>query len=195
MIKRKTTKMTRNRSKLNEFVIDGKKYQSKSLYDAHVALKHAKNIGIIESFDLDSSNISKRSRYTSYKPIIDGIKFDSLMEGQYYVYLKDRLRKNEIFNLTLQPSYILQEAFTKNGKKFRPIVYVADFRFQDKDANWIVVDIKGKETVEFKLKQKMFEFKYPDLSLSVIQEYEGQWLSLSEIRKLKRNKKKQNKEK
>ena len=182
--------MTRKKSKTNEYVIDGKKYQSKSLYEAHVSLKQAKGQGIITSFDLDGGNISKRSRYTSYKPIIDGIKFDSLMEGQYYVYLKEKLQKKEIANLTLQPEYLLQEAFSKNGKKFRPIIYIADFRFQDKDANWVIVDIKGKETVEFKLKQKLFEYKFPDLSLSVIQEYEGQWLTLSEIRKRKRDKKK-----
>jgi hypothetical protein len=190
MIRRKTIKTTKNKTKTSGYVIDGKKYQSKSLYDAHVLLKHAQHKGIIESFDLDSGNISKRSRYTSYKPVIDGIKFDSLMEGQYYVHLKERLLKNDIANLTLQPSYTLQEAFTKNGKRFRPIIYIADFKYQDKDANWIIVDVKGKETVEFKLKQKLFEFKYPDLSLSVIQEYEGQWLTLSEIRKLKRDKKK-----
>ena len=112
------------------------------------------------------------------------------MEGKYYVYLKDMLRQNQISNLTLQPSYTLQEAFSKNGKKFRPIVYIADFKFLDKENREIVVDIKGKETVEFKLKQKLFEYKFPDLSLSVIQEYENQWLTLSEIRKIKREKKK-----
>ena len=122
--------------------------------------------------------------------MIDGIKFDSLMEGQYYVYLKERLLKKEITSLTLQPSYTLQEAFIKNGKRFRPIIYIADFKYQDKEGNWIIVDVKGKETVEFKLKQKLFEFKFPELALSVIQEYEGQWLTLSEIRKIKRDKKK-----
>lgn len=190
MIRRKTTKTTKSKTKTNGHVIDGKKYQSKSLYDAHVLLKHAQHKGIIDSFDLDSSNTSKRSRYTSYKPVIDGIKFDSLMEGQYYVYLKERLLKKEITNLTLQPSYTLQEAFTKNGKRFRPIIYIADFKYKDKEGNWIIVDVKGKETVEFKLKQKLFEFKFPELALSVIQEYEGQWLTLSEIRKIKRDKKK-----
>ena len=147
MIKRKTTKTTRNRSKLAEYVVDGKKYKSKILYDAHVSFQHAKNLGLIESFDLETGNISSRSRYTSYKPVIDGIKFDSLMEGKYYVYLKDMLRQNQISNLTLQPSYTLQEAFSKNGKKFRPIVYIADFKFLDKENREIVVDIKGKETV------------------------------------------------
>lgn len=190
MIKRKTTKTTRNRSKITEYVIDGKKYRSKVLYDAHITFQHAKHIGLIDSFDLETGNISARSRYTSYKPVIDGIKFDSLMEGKYYVYLKEQIREQKISHLTLQPSYTLQEAFTKNGKKFRPIIYIADFKYLDGNGNEIVVDIKGKETVEFKLKQKLFEYKFPDLSLSVIQEYEDQWLTLSEIRKIKRDKKK-----
>ena len=190
MIKRKTEKTTRKKSTKNEFVVDGKKYKSKILYDAHVELQQAKKQGLIESFDLEDANAAKKSRYTSYKPVIDGIKFDSLMEGRYYVYLKDRLRQGQISRLELQPSYTLQESFSKNGKKFRPIIYIADFRFLDTDKNCVVVDIKGKETVEFKLKQKLFEYKFPDLSLSVIQEYEGQWLTLSEIRKRKRDKKK-----
>ena len=112
------------------------------------------------------------------------------MEGKYYVYLKEQIREQKISNLMLQPSYTLQEAFTKNGKKFRPIIYIADFKYLDKNGNEIIVDIKGKETVEFKLKQKLFEYKFPDLSLFVVQEYEDQWLTLSEIRKIKRDKKK-----
>ena len=112
------------------------------------------------------------------------------MEARYFIFLKGLLSQNVIKNLTLQPEYVLQEAFTKNGKRFRPIIYIADFRFQMANDQWVIVDIKGKETVEFKLKQKLFEHKIPELSLSVLQEYEGSWLPLSEIRKLKRAKKK-----
>lgn len=190
-MKRKTAKTTRKRSKINEYVIDGKKYQSKVLYDAHIEFQQAVEEGLIESFDLEGGNISKRSRYTSYKPILDSIKFDSLMEARFFIYLKRKEREKEIRCLELQPSFTLQESFMKNGKKFRPIAYVADFRYQVVNTDqWVIVDIKGKETVEFKLKQKMFEYKFPDLSLSVIQWYEGQWMTLSEIRKVKREKKK-----
>jgi len=190
MIRKKTEKTTRKKTSKNEFVIDGKKYKSKILYDAHAVLKEAQNKGIIRSFDLDDGDISKRSRYTSYKPVIDGIRFDSLMEGRYYVHLKELERKKQIRFLELQPEYVLQEAFTKNGKKYRPILYIADFRYEDKDGNLQIVDIKGKETVEFKLKQKIFEYKYPELSLSVIQQYDDEWLTLTEIRKRKRQAKK-----
>ena len=190
MINRKTVKTTRKKATKSEYLIDGKKYKSKILYDAHIEFQQAVEKHLIKSFDLEGGNVSKRSRYTSYKPIIDENKFDSLMEARYFIFLKGLLSQNVIKNLTLQPEYVLQEAFTKNGKRFRPIIYIADFRFQMANDQWVIVDIKGKETVEFKLKQKLFEHKFPELSLSVLQEYEGSWLPLSEIRKLKRAKKK-----
>ena len=177
MIQRKTEKTTRKKSAKNEYVVDGKKYKSKILYEAHLEFAEAVKKHLIQTFALDG--LGKKSRYTSYKPILDEIKFDSLMEAKYYLYLRELEKAKKIHDLELQVPYLLQEGFSKNGKKYRPISYVADFRYVDKDGVQHVVDIKGKETVEFKLKQKLFEYKYPDLSLSVIQLYEGQWLELS----------------
>jgi hypothetical protein len=190
MIRRKTEKTTRKKTVKNEYQVDGKKYKSKILYDAHLEFADAVKHHLITSFELDDG-ISKKSRYTSYKPILDGIKFDSLMEARFFLYLKAKEKKGDIRCLELQPSFTLQESFTKNGKKYRPIAYVADFRYQVVDTDqWVIVDVKGKETVEFKLKQKLFEYKYPDLSLSVIQLYGDEWLTLTEIRKRKRSTKK-----
>ena len=190
MINRKTEKTTRKKSTKNEYLVDGKKYKSKALYDAHLEFTEAVKKRLIKSFELDTGT-AKKSRYTSYKPILDGIKFDSLMEARYFIFLKAKEKKKLIQNLELQPSFLLQESFTKNGKKYRSIEYVADFRFQDTETDqWVIVDVKGKETVEFKLKQKLFEYRYPDLSLSVIQLYGEEWLTLAEIRKRKRESKK-----
>lgn len=190
MIRRKTEKTTRKKTTKNEYLIDGKKYKSKVLYDAHIEFTKAVERHLIQSFDLDNS-LAKKSRYTSYKPVLDGVKFDSLMEARFYVYLKEKAQKKQIRCLERQVAFLLQESFTKNGKKYRPIEYVADFKYQDTETNqWVVVDVKGKETVEFKLKQKLFEYKYPDLSLSVIQLYGDEWLTLAEIRKRKRETKK-----
>ena len=54
-----------------------------------------------------------------------------------------------------------------------------------------VIDTKGKETVEFKIKKKLFEYKFPELELTIIQYYPktGQWLELDTIRKLIRKEK------
>ena len=56
----------------------------------------------------------------------------------------------------------------KNGTTHRSITYVADFVIENNDGTTDVVDVKGFETQLFKVKQKLFEYKYPDLQLKVI---------------------------
>ena len=67
-----------------------------------------------------------------------------------------------------QPVYELQPAFTKNGKRYRKITYIADFRTKYKDGHEEIVDTKGIRTEAFKLKLKLFEYKYPDKTLIVV---------------------------
>lgn len=59
----------------------------------------------------------------------------------------------------MQPKYELQEKFKINGKSIRAINYVADFLVIDGE-NEIVIDAKGLVTPMFKLKEKMFKYKY-----------------------------------
>lgn len=164
-------------------------YESKTLYDFHVECDKAQKIKLIKSYEIPH-NTGKKSRFSTYKPIINGIKFDSLMEAKYYIYLLNLKYMKIIKDFEMQISFNLQPAFTKNKKKYRPIDYVCDFivYYPNKTE---VVDIKGRETVEFKLKHKMFEYKYPDYELKLLQYYEpdNTWLELSEIRKLTRKKK------
>lgn len=174
-----------------QYKVDNTVYASKGLYDFHVECKAAEEAGYIKSFEVPKA-LSKKSRYTTYKPVIDDIQFDSMMEARYYVKLCKDKKENEIKDFKLQVAYELQPKFKKNGKAYRGIDYVCDFLIEDNNSKFIVVDIKGKETVEFKIKHKLFEYKYPDLELKVIQYYEpdDEWLELSQIRKIIRDKKK-----
>ena len=106
------------------------------------------------------------SKYHSKKVIIDGIKFDSGMEGDRYIQLKILERAGLIKELELQKSFELQPTFRKNGKTYRKIVYIADFCYFDIHLDkYIVEDVKGYKTKEYALKKKMFEYKYKDLEL------------------------------
>ena len=97
-----------------------------------------------------------RSKYWAENNVVDGIKFDSKVESDYYLYLKSLGKE-----FTLQPKYILQDKFINNqGENISPIYYIADFAYDD-----IVVDIKGMPTSEAKLKRKLFMKKYPNLKL------------------------------
>lgn len=107
------------------------------------------------------------NKYYNRKVIIDGIKFDSIAEGNRYKELKLLERAGKISNLELQPKFILQENFKKNGRTYRKIEYIADFIYEE-NGQVIVEDTKGVETDVFKLKHKLFEYKYPDLELKII---------------------------
>jgi hypothetical protein len=101
------------------------------------------------------------SKYRAKKIIIDGIEFHSIAEGKRYKELKLIERAGEIKDLILQPRFLLQEGFKdiNTGKKERKIEYVADFMYT-KNGVKIVEDVKGMKTVDYKIKRKLFIYKY-----------------------------------
>ena len=106
------------------------------------------------------------SKYHSKKIKIDGITFDSKAEANRYCELKLLERAGKIKDLSLQHKFELQPSFKKNGKTIRAITYVADFVYFDFERMaHVVEDVKGFKTKEYLLKKKMFEFKYPDLTI------------------------------
>lgn len=107
------------------------------------------------------------NKYKNTKIVVDNIKFDSNLEATRYKELKLLLRAGEISNLELQPRFLLQDSFKKNGRTFRKIEYVADFKYIE-NGKTIVEDVKGIQTDVFKLKHKIFEKVYPDLTLKII---------------------------
>jgi hypothetical protein len=105
-------------------------------------------------------------KYHSRKAIVDGIKFDSLKEAKRYNELKILEKANEITELRLQVKFELQPSFKKEGKTYRKIEYIADFTYYDNKLNkYIVEDTKGYKTEVYKLKKKLFEYKYPHLTI------------------------------
>lgn len=107
-----------------------------------------------------------KNKYHNTKTIIDGIKFDSKRESDYYCELKLRKRANEILDFELQPSFTLQDGFVYQGKKIRPIKYIADFRVIHKDFSVEIIDVKSSKTFqtkEYRLKKKMLLYKYPNI--------------------------------
>lgn len=106
------------------------------------------------------------NKYKNIKAVISGIKFDSRKEGKRYTELKMMERCGLIKNLELQKPFELQPSFRKHNKTYRAIKYIVDFSYYDVEREQIVVeDTKGFKTDVYKLKKKLFEYKYPDLEL------------------------------
>ena len=105
-------------------------------------------------------------KYHSKKTTIDGITFDSKKEANRYCELRLLEKAGKIKDLRLQHQFVLQPPFKKNGKSIRAITYVADFVYYDFERmRNVVEDVKGYKTDVYQIKKKMFEYKYPDLTI------------------------------
>ena len=146
------------------------------------------------------------------KTEVDGIVFDSQTEAEYYQYLKEEMNMKRVRKFEMQKEFILQEKFlivngeridetNKNFKKIQKanpgcttqaIKYIADFVVDYADGTKRVIDVKGQKTVDFKIKEKMFNYKYPEYNkLYCVVKYNGKWMEYDEANKIKRERKKQ----
>lgn len=104
-----------------------------------------------------------RSKYNAQKIWVDGILFDSKAEADYYCQLKLLLRAGEITGFCRQARFLITEGV--NGE--RGTEYVTDFIIFYPNGNYQIVDVKGKETDVFKIKEKAFREKYPKLKIEL----------------------------
>lgn len=105
--------------------------------------------------------IKNTNKYHNQKIIFDGHTFDSIKEKNYYIKLKALEKAGLIRDLELQKEYLLQDSFKLNGITRRKIMYKSDFSYISvKDNKIHVVDVKGFRTEAYRLKKKLFEYKY-----------------------------------
>ena len=93
----------------------------------------------------------KRSKYGNRKVEYCGIKFDSIIERNRYVFLEAQQNTGTIRELEPQPRFRLT-AYDKHICD-----YVADFRYRLANGLIVVEDVKGRQTREFRIKRKLFE--------------------------------------
>lgn len=95
------------------------------------------------------------SKYGSVKVECDGFIFDSQLERDVYLVLKDLHDRAIIKNLYLQHQYDLHAV---NGK--RVAKYFADFVCELHNGSKVVVEAKGKAIGSWGLKKKLFLAEY-----------------------------------
>lgn len=101
------------------------------------------------------------SKYHAKKTVVDGITFDSRREAYRYLVLKNMEEEGAIEDLRRQVRYELVPAFDVDGRHYRPVFYVADFVYIDKETGEEVVeDVKGMRTDVYRLKSKLFARRY-----------------------------------
>jgi hypothetical protein len=163
----------------------------------------------VKSFKSKTSKANKKTpqekiykqdkKSKAVKKEVDNIVFDSTMEANYYEYLKEEKAAGRVISITLQPVYVLQEPFKKYGRTIRKIEYISDFLVEYADGSSLIIDVKGRATDEFKIKRKLFDFKYPQYTLKLVtwDKRTKRWWDYDELKKAeslyKREKKKNSK--
>jgi len=111
---------------------------------------------------------TRRNKYQNHRVKRGELTFDSKAEAERYARLMAYQDAGHISDLQVHPTYELFPAFTdRTGKRQRAITYEADFSYTQ-NGMLIVEDIKGALTEAFKLKQKIFLARYPEMDLRVI---------------------------
>lgn len=106
----------------------------------------------------------KKPKYHNNKVKVDGILFDSQLEADYYSDLKLQVKAGVLNGFCRQAEFVLQDGVSN----VKPITYRADFVVFHLDGTYEVIDTKGVETDEFKLKKKLLAEKYPRIELKIV---------------------------
>lgn len=111
------------------------------------------------------------SKFGAKKYTVDGVTFHSRAEAAYYLYtLKPRVEAGEITHLEFQPKI---ECIVNGVKICR---YTGDFRYIDpaqegplgQRGMTVLIEVKGYETPEYKLKMKLVKALNPGLYIVVV---------------------------
>lgn len=92
-----------------------------------------------------------KHKFNAVPKIIDGRRFDSKLEANYYRFLKEKVKLNEVV------FFLMQVPFHLPAK----IKYVCDFQVFNTDGSIDFIDVKGKDTPISILKRKQVEEIYP----------------------------------
>ena len=97
------------------------------------------------------------SKYHSQKITVSGKTFDSIKEANRYSELKLMERSGIISELKCQAPYVLiPSQKDEKGKTIeKPVKYIADFVYKDKNGNTVVEDTKGVRTADYIIKRKL----------------------------------------
>ena len=134
-------------------------------------------------------------RFNQYikKVSYNGITFDSKEELDYYLLLLDRQEKGEINYIEIHKAYELIPSYKVKGKTIKPLTYEADFVFYDNVLDIVrVVDVKGFADDVFKLKKKLFDYKFEYVNGLEVMKYAKStgWVNYDEYKKARASYKK-----
>lgn len=97
-----------------------------------------------------------RNKYHAQPVTENGIRFASTAEWRRWRELLALEQSGKITALVRQPQFDVIPAYVDaRGVKYRPVRYIADFRYNDPDRGDVVEDVKGVKTAVYLLKKRL----------------------------------------
>lgn len=126
---------------------------------------------------------AKKNKFHAKKVVIDGMTFDSQIEGRFYKYLKDQQAKGMIDHFERQVVYPLLSTIRLDGHTMSKVNYKADFVVYGRpDSEGKIIDIKGSKNIitpVFRLKRRLVALKYGKVVHTII--YKGKKKGWTEL--------------
>ena len=107
----------------------------------------------------------KKHKFNAIPKVVDGIRFDSTAEAEFYSALKS---DPSVFHVDCHVPLTLSAGLRLN----------VDFLVYRKDEFVEAIEVKGKETSEFKRMRKLFDATHPLAPLKVFQKKGKQWVNI-----------------
>lgn len=96
--------------------------------------------------------VTDKRKIKSKKTTVDGVEFDSLLEGFCY-----RRMKEAGIKFVLKPKYEIIPKFKYNDAFIRPMIWTPDFYIPELN---LIVETKGRANESFPLRLKIFMWIY-----------------------------------
>lgn len=107
--------------------------------------------------------MSPRTKYKNQPVVVDGIRFASKREAHRYGELKLLQRAGEISGLQRQPRFVL----SVQGQEI--CSYIGDFQYSERKGHpYVIEDVKGFETPEFKIKWRLAQALHPGIDWRLV---------------------------
>jgi hypothetical protein len=105
-----------------------------------------------------------RRKYRNVSVEVEGLRFDSRAEGEYWLTLRDREARGEIYDLRRQVAFPLFTVASRDQPPHRILVQVAEYRadfvyFEAGQRHVVDVKRKATQTQVYQLKRKWLQLQ------------------------------------
>ena len=101
------------------------------------------------------------AKFGNKKTVLDGIEFDSRKEANRWAELTLLQKAGEISELKRQVEFTLIPSQKRGGKVVeRPVKYIADFTYRNRNGDYTVEDTKGFKVPEYIIKRKLMLWEF-----------------------------------